>query len=113
MGLTPRLDAQPGLRLLSYLSLLPASAVELDDELVTSIKRFDPDTQRTLAEEKSVFVHPARQTLTDTATRKQVRETVRLLAPTPLIGSVLNRFQNQFFTDEYGYGFSYGYGGYY
>ena len=46
-------------------------------------------------------------------TRKQVRETVRLLAPTPLIGSVLNRFQNQFFTDEYGYGFSYGYGGYY
>lgn len=46
-------------------------------------------------------------------TRKQVRETVRLLAPTPLLGSVLNRFQNQFFTDEYGYGFSYGYGGYY
>jgi len=46
-------------------------------------------------------------------TRKQVRETVRLLAPTPLIGSVLNRFKNQFFTDEYGYGFSYGYGGYY
>jgi Mrp family chromosome partitioning ATPase len=46
-------------------------------------------------------------------TRKQLRETIRLLSPTPLIGSVLNRFQNQFFTDEYGYGFSYGYGGYY
>ena len=30
MGLTPRLEARPGLRLLSYLSLLPASAVELD-----------------------------------------------------------------------------------
>jgi protein-tyrosine kinase len=47
------------------------------------------------------------------STRKQVRETVRLLAPTPFLGSVLNRFQNQLFTDEYGYGFSYGYGGYY
>ena len=30
LGLTPRLEARPGLRLLSYLSLLPASAVELD-----------------------------------------------------------------------------------
>jgi Mrp family chromosome partitioning ATPase len=46
-------------------------------------------------------------------TRKQVQETVRMLAPTPLLGSVLNRFQNQLFADEYGYGFSYGYGGYY
>jgi Mrp family chromosome partitioning ATPase len=47
------------------------------------------------------------------STRKQVRETVRLLAPTPFLGSVLNRCPNQLFTDEYGYGFSYGYGGYY
>jgi Mrp family chromosome partitioning ATPase len=47
------------------------------------------------------------------STRKQVKETIRLLAPTPFLGSVLNRFQNQLFTDEYGYGFSYGYGGYY
>ena len=46
-------------------------------------------------------------------TRKQVQETVRILSPTPFLGSVLNRFQNQLFTDEYGYGFSYGYGGYY
>jgi capsular exopolysaccharide synthesis family protein len=46
-------------------------------------------------------------------TGKQVKETVRLLSPTPLIGSVLNKYKNQFFTDEYGYGFSYGYGGYY
>ncbi len=50
--------------------------IELDDELVTSIKRFDPDTQRTLGEEQSVFVHPARQTLSDSATRKHVRERV-------------------------------------
>lgn len=46
-------------------------------------------------------------------TRKQVRETVRMLAPTPMIGSVLNRYRNQLFADEYGYGLSYGYGGYY
>lgn len=47
------------------------------------------------------------------STRKQVQETVRILSPTPFLGSVLNRYQNQLFSDEYGYGFSYGYGGYY
>jgi protein-tyrosine kinase len=46
-------------------------------------------------------------------TRKQVKETIRLLAPTPFIGAVLNRYRSQIFADEYGYGFSYGYGGYY
>ncbi|WP_294393210.1 CpsD/CapB family tyrosine-protein kinase [uncultured Sphingomonas sp.] len=46
-------------------------------------------------------------------TAKQVRETVRMLSPTPLIGSVLNRYRSQLLTDEYGYGMSYGYGGYY
>jgi len=50
--------------------------IELDDELVVSIKRFDPDTQRTLSEEPSVFIHPARQTLSDSETRKHVRERV-------------------------------------
>lgn len=46
-------------------------------------------------------------------TGKQALETVRMLSPTPLIGTVLNRYQNQFFADDYGYGASYGYGGYY
>ena len=46
-------------------------------------------------------------------TGKQIRETVRLLAPTPLLGSVLNRYRSQIFANDYGYGFSYGYGGYY
>lgn len=50
--------------------------IELDDELVTSIKRFDPDTQRTLGEEEAVFIHPARQALTDPSTKKLVRERV-------------------------------------
>jgi hypothetical protein len=35
------------------------------------------------------------------------------LAPTPLVGSVLNRFRAQLLMDDYGYGMSYGYGGYY
>jgi capsular exopolysaccharide synthesis family protein len=47
------------------------------------------------------------------STRKQVLETIRLLSPTPFIGAVLNRYRSQLFADEYGYGFSYGYGGYY
>jgi protein-tyrosine kinase len=46
-------------------------------------------------------------------TAKQAKETVRVLAPTPLIGSILNRYRSQLLVDEYGYGLSYGYGGYY
>jgi len=46
-------------------------------------------------------------------TRKQVQETIRMLEPTPLVGTVLNRYKQQLFNDEYGYGHSYGYGAYY
>ena len=46
-------------------------------------------------------------------TRKQVQDTIRLLLPTPMLGSVLNRYRSQLFSDEYGYGFGYGYGAYY
>ena len=46
-------------------------------------------------------------------TRKQVRDTMRLLSPTPMLGAVLNRYQRQIFSDDYGYGSSYGYGAYY
>ncbi|MEY4513295.1 MAG: hypothetical protein RLZZ450_5417, partial [Pseudomonadota bacterium] len=65
----------------SLLDLFPPHAdaparLELDDELITSIKRFDPDTQRTLVEIDHVFVHPARQTLSDPLTKKRVRERV-------------------------------------
>jgi transcription-repair coupling factor (superfamily II helicase) len=50
--------------------------IELDDELVASIKRFDPDTQRTLGELDHVFIHPARQALSDAGSKKRVRERV-------------------------------------
>ncbi len=46
-------------------------------------------------------------------TRKQVQETIRMLEPTPLLGTVLNRYKQRLFNDEYGYGHSYGYGAYY
>lgn len=46
-------------------------------------------------------------------TRRQVRDTLRILSPTPCIGTVLNRYKSQLFSDEYGYGLSYGYGAYY
>lgn len=46
-------------------------------------------------------------------TAKQARDTVRVLQPTPLIGTVLNRYRNQLLADDYGYGYSYGYGAYY
>jgi transcription-repair coupling factor (superfamily II helicase) len=47
--------------------------IELDDELVASIKQFDPDTQRAGKPLDHVFVHPARQTLWDSATRQRAR----------------------------------------
>ena len=46
-------------------------------------------------------------------TRKQLRDTIRILAPTPVLGTVLNRYRSQLFGDDYGYGASYGYGAYY
>ena len=46
-------------------------------------------------------------------TAKQARDTIRVLQPTPMIGTVLNRYRNQLLADDYGYGFSYGYGAYY
>jgi transcription-repair coupling factor (superfamily II helicase) len=50
--------------------------IELDDELVTSIKLFDPDTQRAVKTLDHVFVHPARQTLADAETKRLARERV-------------------------------------
>ena len=47
------------------------------------------------------------------STKKQAEDTIRILKPTPLIGTVLNRYRYNLFNDEYGYGRSYGYGAYY
>ncbi len=50
-------------------------------------------------------------------TRKQVRDSFRLLSPAPCIGTVLNRYNAGLVADDYGYGYGYGqgkrYGGYY
>lgn len=45
-------------------------------------------------------------------TKKQVREAMRLLAPSPCIGTVLNRFVGGI-GDNYGYGYGMKYGSYY
>jgi Mrp family chromosome partitioning ATPase len=45
-------------------------------------------------------------------TAKQIRDTVRVMEPAPLIGTVLNRYRSQIFSDDYGYGAGYGYGAY-
>jgi protein-tyrosine kinase len=46
-------------------------------------------------------------------TKKQVEDTMRMLSPAPMLGSVLNRYNRRLFSDDYGYGVSYGYGAYY
>jgi transcription-repair coupling factor (superfamily II helicase) len=50
--------------------------IELDDELVASIKQFDPDSQRATKVLDHVFVHPARQTVWDASTRQHARERI-------------------------------------
>ena len=47
--------------------------------------------------------------------RKQLRDSFRLLSPAPCIGTVLNRYNAGLAADDYGYGYGYGksYGGYY
>ncbi|PZU06235.1 CpsD/CapB family tyrosine-protein kinase [Sphingomonas sp.] len=46
-------------------------------------------------------------------TKKQVEDTIRMLSPAPMLGTVLNRYHRRLFSDDYGYGVSYGYGAYY
>ncbi|MET0376875.1 MAG: CpsD/CapB family tyrosine-protein kinase [Rhizorhabdus sp.] len=48
-------------------------------------------------------------------TRKQVRDSFRLLSPAPCIGTVLNRYSAGLISDDYGYGYGQNkqYGGYY
>jgi len=46
-------------------------------------------------------------------TKKQVEDTIRMLSPAPMLGTVLNRYNRRIFNDDYGYGVSYGYGAYY
>ena len=48
-------------------------------------------------------------------TRKQIRDSFRLLSPAPCIGTVLNRYNAGLVADDYGYGYgqSKRYGGYY
>ncbi|MDO6416803.1 CpsD/CapB family tyrosine-protein kinase [Sphingomonas sp. BIUV-7] len=46
-------------------------------------------------------------------TKKQVADTIRMLSPAPMLGTVLNRYKRRLFSDDYGYGVSYGYGAYY
>lgn len=48
-------------------------------------------------------------------TRKQIRDSFRLLSPAPCIGTVLNRYSAGLMADDYGYGYGQNkqYGGYY
>jgi transcription-repair coupling factor (superfamily II helicase) len=52
------------------------SRIEFDDELVASIKAFDPDDQRTLGAEDAVAIHPVRDTLQGPEELARARERV-------------------------------------
>lgn len=50
--------------------------IELDDDLVCSLRYFDPDTQRTGQDAPELFIHPARQTTAAETERAVVRQRV-------------------------------------
>jgi transcription-repair coupling factor (superfamily II helicase) len=52
------------------------SRIELDDALVASIKRFDPDDQRTLGAAEALSIHPVRDTLLGKDELARARERV-------------------------------------
>jgi transcription-repair coupling factor (superfamily II helicase) len=50
--------------------------IELDDELVASIRSFDPETQRTAGEVESISIHPVRDTMLGPEELQRARERV-------------------------------------
>jgi Mrp family chromosome partitioning ATPase len=100
------LASEQGNRLFAGLHALPSSAIVLID--MPPI--FADDDAVIIAAKLDAFLLIAEDGKT---TQKQVRDTIRLLEPTPLLGTVLNRYRNQFLSDDYGYGVGYGYGAYY
>ena len=100
------LTGSNGDRLFETLRALPAASTVVidmppifaDDDAVIIGRRLDGDL---------LVVEDGR------TTGKQARDTIRVLQPTPMIGTILNRYRNQLLADDYGYGFSYGYGAYY
>ncbi len=50
--------------------------IELDDDLVASIKRFDPESQRTRDEEEQLVIHPVRDTLLGPQELERAKERV-------------------------------------
>jgi len=100
------LASAQGDRLFEGLHALPPSAIVLVD--MPPI--FADDDAVIIAGKLDAYLLVAEDGKT---TRKQVRDTIRLLQPTPLLGTVLNRYRNQLLSDDYGYGVGYGYGAYY
>ncbi len=52
------------------------SRIELDDDLVASIRRFDPDDQRTLSDAEEVRIHPVREALVGAEELTRAKEKV-------------------------------------
>ena len=100
------LTGAQGDRLFAGLRALPASALVLID--MPPI--FADDDAVIIGQRIDAFIQVVEDGRT---TRKQAEDTMRILRPTPMLGTVLNRYRNQLFSDDYGYGMSYGYGGYY
>ncbi|HEX4354528.1 MAG TPA: CarD family transcriptional regulator, partial [Polyangiales bacterium] len=50
------------------------SRIELDDDLVSAIRLFDPDDQRTLSEVNEVAIHPVRETMLRTQDLARAKE---------------------------------------
>lgn len=92
-------------RLFDGLRALPEQAIVLVD--MPPI--FADDDAVIIAQRLDAFLLVAEDGRT---TKKQIRDTIMIMEPTPMLGTVLNRYRNQIFSDDYGYGSGYGYGQY-
>lgn len=102
------LAGQPMKRLIAAMRALPDNAVCLCDLPPV----FANDDAALAAEQLDAYLLVIEEGKT---TKKQIRDAVGLLAPTPCAGSVLNRYHGGLISDDYGYGYSHdvAYGEYY
>lgn len=102
------LAGKPMKRLVGAMKALPENAICLCDLPPV----FANDDASLVAEQLDAYLLVVEEGVTS---KKQVRDAVGLLAPTPCAGTVLNRYHGGLISDDYGYGYNHSaqYGEYY
>jgi protein-tyrosine kinase len=102
------LAGKPMKRLIAAMRALPDNAICLCDLPPV----FANDDAALVTEQLDAYLLVVEEGIT---TRKQIRDSVGLLMPTPCAGTILNRYYGGLISDDYGYGYKHNtqYGDYY